>query len=108
MKKLIYTIICFKCILQITEGSPYQKYIKLFTQLLILCICCGMIIQTMGNLKKSFEWADERWSIITDVISGEEDIRSGSEYYEEKMMELYEEVDTFEYESGTGKIEIGD
>jgi hypothetical protein len=67
-----------------------------------------MIIQTMGNLKKSFEWADEQWSIITDVISGEDDIRVGSEYYEEKMKELYEEVYTLEYESGTGEIEIGD
>jgi hypothetical protein len=62
----------------------------------------------MGNLKKSFEWADERWNIIIDVISNEEDIRAGSEYYEEKMMELYEEVDILEYESGTVEIEIGD
>jgi hypothetical protein len=67
-----------------------------------------MIIQTMGNLKKSFEWADERWNLITDVISSEDDIRLGSEYYEEKMMELYEEVDNLEYESGTGEIEVGD
>jgi hypothetical protein len=62
----------------------------------------------MGKLKKSFEWADERWNIITNVIPSEDDIRSGSEYYEEKMMELYEEVDTLEYESGTGEIKIGD
>jgi hypothetical protein len=108
LKKLVYTIICFKCILQITEGSPYQKYIKLFSQLLILCMCCGVIAQTIGNFKKTYEVFDERWNNITSVILNEEDIRIGSEYYDEKIMELYEEVSTLEYEPGTGEAEIGD
>lgn len=100
MKKLIYTVICFKCILQITEGGPYHKYIKLFSQLLLLCMCCGMLLSFAGEAKKIYGNLDMQWRKITSVTSdAEEDIRSGSEYYEEKLMEALE----YETETDVGE-----
>lgn len=30
VRRLVYTVICFQCLIQLTEGSGYQKYLKLF------------------------------------------------------------------------------
>lgn len=95
MKKLIYTIICFKCILGITEGSPYHKYIKLFSNLLILCMCCSMILSLKQNVESTYIDLKTQWEEALDFIIDEEDIENGSRYYEEKLLEVqeYESVD---------------
>ena len=31
VRRLVYTVICFQCLIQLTEGSGYQKYLKLFS-----------------------------------------------------------------------------
>ncbi len=64
VRRLIYTIICFQCLLQLTSGSAYQKYLKLLSYLLTLCICCGVLFSFMGQLQQSFGQADalyEKW-----------------------------------------------
>lgn len=106
LKTLIYTIICFKCIMQITDGSPYQKYIKLFSYLLTLCICCNMLFSLVGQIDDSFRDADrlyseweKEWERITDVTSDEDDIKTGSKYYEERLWNIYGE-DNGENEGG--------
>ena len=50
MRVLIYTVICFQCLLQITQGSIYQKYLKLFMYLLTLCICCQILTNFVDKL----------------------------------------------------------
>jgi hypothetical protein len=59
-------------------------------------------------MKKSYENFGEQWNKIVNLTLDEEDIRIGSEYYEEKMMELYEEAESLEYESDTCETEIID
>ena len=51
MRVLIYTVICFQCLLQITQGSIYQKYLKLFMYLLTLCICCQILVTRFSRQK---------------------------------------------------------
>lgn len=55
MRVLIYTVICFQCLLQITQGSIYQKYLKLFMYLLTLCICCQILTNFVDKLRS--DWA---------------------------------------------------
>ncbi len=43
VRRLVYTVICFQCLIQLTEGSAYQKYLKLFSYLLTMCICCNVV-----------------------------------------------------------------
>lgn len=105
MKKLIYTIICFKCILQITEGSPYQKYIKLFSHLLILCMCCGMLFSFKDSADKLYSDWQLQWEKITDIAIDEDSIKAGSEYYEEMLLDTYKEAETLEYEPATGEAQ---
>lgn len=64
VRRLIYTIICFQCLLQLTSGSAYQKYLKLFSYLLTLCICCSVLFSFIGQVEDSFRQADvmyEKW-----------------------------------------------
>ena len=55
MRVLIYTVICFQCLLQITQGSIYQKYLKLFMYLLTLCICCQILVTRFSRQKGRFK-----------------------------------------------------
>ncbi|MCM1184358.1 MAG: hypothetical protein NC337_13385 [Roseburia sp.] len=64
VRRLIYTIICFQCLLQLASGSVYRKYLKLLSYLLTLCICCSVLFSFMGQLRQSFGQADvlyEKW-----------------------------------------------
>lgn len=103
VRKLIYTIICFQCLLQLTEGSAYQKYLKLFSYLLTMCICCSVVVNFVNQVEESLDDADrlyaeweEEWLKIT---SGKEmDIEeeySRQRLWEEQIMdEAYKEYDS--------------
>lgn len=90
IRRLTYTVICFQCLLQLAEGSPYQKYLKLFSHLLTLCICCSIVFSLAGQVEDSFAQADEiyaeweeRWREMTET----DGIREGSVYYEQGLWE---------------------
>lgn len=102
IRKLVYTVICFQCLLQLTEGSTYQKYLKLFSYLLTMCICCNVIFSFMGQVEAGFREADKiyaewekKWRAMTEA----DNIREGREYYEQKLWgdriinEAYREYD---------------
>lgn len=64
VRRLVYTVICFQCLIQLTEGSGYQKYLKLFSYLLTMCICFNVVFSFVGQVENSFSQADklyERW-----------------------------------------------
>ncbi len=64
VRRLMYTVICFQCLIQLTEGSVYQKYLKLFSYLLTMCICCNVIFSFVGQIENRFSEADQiydRW-----------------------------------------------
>lgn len=68
VRVLVYTIICLECLLQFVSGSSYQKYLKLFTGLLVVCLCCSVVFSVISSIQdykvgmKSFEelW-EEQW-----------------------------------------------
>lgn len=94
IRRLVYTVICFQCLVQLTEGSVYRKYIKVFSYLLTMYICCSVIFSFAGQLENSFNEAEELYSewerewrdmIKTDNIT--DDIDAGEAYYEKRLWE---------------------
>lgn len=84
IRRLVYTVICFQCLLQFTAGSVYQRYLKLFSYFLTICMCCGVISSFLGQFEESMlsaqrvydEWENE-WQGLLDM----ERIRESSSYY---------------------------
>ena len=99
MRMLIYTVICFQCLLQLTQGSTYQKYLKLFTYLLTLCICCQILVNFTERLRSDWLGADavstqrmQKWN--EDSTLPEEEIEQYADWLQERIMkEAQEEYD---------------
>ena len=84
VRRLMYTVICFQCLIQLTEGSAYQKYLKLFSYLLTMCICCNVIFSFAGQVENQFSEADqlyERWEKEWREMTASERIDEGETYY---------------------------
>lgn len=89
-RKLIYTIICFQCLLQLTEGSTYQKYLKLFSYLLTLCICCTIVFNYVGQVEESLVEADRLyadWEKEWQRMMSVEGTQIKKEYDEQRLWE---------------------
>ena len=101
VRRLVYTVICFQCLIQLTEGSAYQKYLKLFSYLLTMCICCNVIFSFVGQVENSFSEADQlyaRWEKEWREMIEADKIDEGETYYqqlwEDKIIgEAHEEYD---------------
>lgn len=105
MRVLIYTVICFQCLLQITQGSIYQKYLKLFMYLLTLCICCQILTNFVDKLRNdwvgvdyaSTEWM-QKWN--EDSTLPQENIEQYSKWLEDRIIEdAQEEYDRREQDN---------
>lgn len=105
MRVLIYTVICFQCLLQITQGSIYQKYLKLFMYLLTLCICCQILTNFVDKLRNdwvgvdyaSTEWM-QKWN--EDSTLPQEKIEQYSKWLENRIIEdAQEEYDRREQDN---------
>ena len=105
MRVLIYTVICFQCLLQITQGSIYQKYLKLFMYLLTLCICCQILTNFVDKLRNdwvgvdyaSTEWM-HKWN--EDSTLPQEKIEQYSKWLEDRIIEdAQEEYDRREQDN---------
>lgn len=105
MRVLIYTVICFQCLLQITQGSIYQKYLKLFMYLLTLCICCQILTNFVDKLRNdwlgvdyvSTEWM-QKWSEGSTMP--QEKIEQYSKWLEDRIIEdAQEEYDRREQDN---------
>ena len=84
VRRLMYTVICFQCLIQLTEGSAYQKYLKLFSYLLTMCICCNVIFSFAGQVENQFSEADqlyERWEKEWREMTASDRIDEGETYY---------------------------
>ena len=88
IRKLVYTVICFQCLLQLTAGSAYYRYLKLFSYFLTMCMCCSVIYSFVGQLESSmmsaqqvYEEFEREWSGLTDM----ERIRESSSYYTDQI-----------------------
>lgn len=88
IRQLVYTVICFQCILQLTAGSAYQRYVKLFSYLLTMCMCCEVIFSFAGQLEESMLSAQQmydEWESGWEGLTGLERIEESSEYYTDKI-----------------------
>ena len=86
VRRLVYTVICFQCLIQLTEGSGYQKYLKLFSYLLTMCICFNVVFSFVGQVENSFSQADklyERWEQEWKRMTEADQIYEGEAYYEQ-------------------------
>lgn len=105
MRVLIYTVICFQCLLQITQGSIYQKYLKLFMYLLTLCICCQILTNFVDKLRNDWEGVDyastewmQKWN--EDSTLPQEKIEQYSKWLEDRIIEdAQEEYDRREQDN---------
>lgn len=64
VRAFVYTMICFQCLIQLTAGNSFYKYLKLFSQLLALCICCNIFFSFLGMVDDGWQQADqiyEQW-----------------------------------------------
>lgn len=101
VRRLMYTVICFQCLIQLTEGSAYQKYLKLFSYLLTMCICCNVVFSFVGQVENQFSEADqlyERWEKEWGEMTASDRIDEGETYYkklweDEIIGSAYEEYD---------------
>ena len=92
MRVLIYTVICFQCLLQITQGSIYQKYLKLFMYLLTLCICCQILTNFVDKLRNDWvgvDYASTEWMQTwnEDSTLPQEKIEQYSKWLEDRIIE---------------------
>ncbi len=109
IRRLIYTMICFQCLLQLTEKSAYQKYLKLFSYLLTMCICCNVVFTYVEQVEESLEKADQLyadWEREWMKLLSSEDASIEEEYSEQRLWEdkiieeAYKEYDSQKGESG--------
>ena len=64
VRTFVYTMICFQCLIQLSAGNSFYKYLKLFSQLLALCICCNIFFSFLGMVDDGWQQADriyEQW-----------------------------------------------
>ena len=90
VRRLVYTVICFQCLIQLTEGSGYQKYLKLFSYLLTMCICFNVVFSFVGQVENSFSQGDklyERWEQEWKRMTEADQIYEGEAYYEQMWEE---------------------
>ena len=110
VRRLVYTVICFQCLIQLTEGSAYQKYLKLFSYLLTMCICCNVAFSFLGQVENSFSEADalySRWEEEWREMIEAEQIYEGADYYEQLWNDKIIGKAHEEYDSGNGGGENG-
>lgn len=113
IRRLVYTVICFQCLLQFTAGSVYQRYLKLFSYFLTICMCCGVISLFVNRFEESMisaqhiydEWESE-WQGLLDT----EQIRESGSYYTDKIWNekilgsAYEQYDAESEEEEDAKL----
>lgn len=108
VRRLVYTVICFQCLIQLTEGSAYQKYLKLFSYLLTMCICCNVVFSFIGQVENSFSEADQlysRWEKEWREMTQTDEIYDATAYYEQLWEEKIIGEAQEEYDSRNGGAE---
>ena len=108
VRRLVYTVICFQCLIQLTEGSAYQKYLKLFSYLLTMCICCNVVFSFIGQVENNFSEADQlysRWEKEWREMTETDQIYDGVVYYEQLWNDKIIGEAHEEYDSRIGGVE---
>lgn len=111
VRTFVYTMICFQCLIQLSVGNSFHKYLKLFSQLLALCICCNIFFSFFGIVEDGWEQADRIYGQWQKQWRGEEALVDMEGYLEKQITEDTEKE--FEYqitvlleEEGKGRYEL--
>lgn len=77
LRSFVYTVICMECLLQLTSGNSYHRYMKLFTYVLIVCLSCHMIFSVVNQIEEKTQSMDkmyeewlEQWEQMEVSING--------------------------------------
>lgn len=73
VRTFVYTLICIQCLLQLKTGSAYQKYLRLFSCLLSLSMCCGILFSIIKQIDISWERADAIYQEFEKTLIAAED-----------------------------------
>lgn len=111
VRTFVYSMICFQCLIQLTAGNPFHKYLKLFSQLIAISICCNIFFSFFGIVESGWEQADEiyeRWQI---QWSGEQELAGMDGYLQKNIMEksmdeFKEQIDELLNLEGAGKYQL--
>lgn len=94
IRRLVYMVICFQCIIQLMEGSAYRRYIKVFSYLITMYICCNVVLSFAGQLEDSLYEADElysdwesEWQRMMETDNITDAINEGDTYYRKRLWE---------------------
>lgn len=61
LRSFVYTVICMECLLQLTSGNAYHRYMKLFTYILIVCLSCRMIFSVVYQIEEKAQTMDQMY-----------------------------------------------
>lgn len=61
LRSFVYTVICMECLLQLTKGNSYQRYMKLFVYLLVVCMSCNMIFALVNRIEEKALYMDQMY-----------------------------------------------
>lgn len=87
VRTFVYTMICFQCLIQLSVGNAFYKYLKLFSQLLAICICCNIFFSFLGIVDDGWEQADEIYEQWQKQWSNEEMFVDMNGYLENHIMD---------------------
>ena len=88
VRTFIYTMICFQCLLQLSAGNSFYKYLKLFSQLLAISICCNIFLCCVGIVDSSWSQADKIYKEWEKQWGKEELLVDMDGYLESQIVEM--------------------
>ncbi len=111
VRTFVYTMICFQCLVQLSAGNAFHKYLKLFSQLISLCILCNIFFSFCGLVDGGWEQADriyEQWKRQWEMetASKEADGYLENQIVEKAVYEFELQLDGLLKEVGKGEYEL--
>lgn len=87
VRTFVYTMILFQCLIQLASGSSFYRYLKLFSQLLAVSICCHFLVSFFGVIDSGWEQADKIYEAWEAQWSDGRELTEAQGYLERQIME---------------------
>ena len=111
VRSFVYAMICFQCLLQLSTGKTFYKYLKFFSQLLSVCIFCNIFFSFIGIVDDGWEQADRIYKQWQEQWNSEEVLTVSENYLENQIVEdsveeFKEQITRILESEGRGAYEI--
>ncbi len=111
VRAFVYTMICFQCLIQLSAGNSFYKYLKLISQLFALCICCNIIFSFLGIVEDGWKQADKVYEQWEKQWQGEGELGNMEGYLEgwiteDVMIEFEQQMRILLEEESGGTYEL--